>query len=162
MRKVLTALCAATATVPLAFLAAAPASAAPTDVVAQFSTAGTPDGLATITAEFDFTGGAAPGECGFGLNDESYQEATKVVVVQGSTSATVTRTAVPAGTYSVEWFCDGNPENWGTPNLIVPGSTPTDTASTLVVVAGEIIEVPEVPEPGCSGSVCLPTGSFAF
>ncbi|OZC49017.1 hypothetical protein CH286_10370 [Rhodococcus sp. WWJCD1] len=75
---------------------------------------------------------------------------------------TVIDTDVPDGTYTIDWFCllseDGN-DNGGVDGTSQPvGQDGYSAPSTLVVPA----VVPEEPEPVCTGSVCLPTGSFGF
>jgi len=93
-------------------------------------------------------------------------------VVPGSSSVTVTNgVIVPDGTYTVEWWCEGGETTdtdpspyWETPMGIPQGSGPagepiaggpaTDAVRTVVVPA----LAPE--QSACTGSVCLPTGSF--
>ncbi|OZC49016.1 hypothetical protein CH286_10365 [Rhodococcus sp. WWJCD1] len=56
MRKTLTATLAAAAAIPLTFLAATPASAAPGDISAVFTTTPNPGGSNTVTGTFTATG----------------------------------------------------------------------------------------------------------
>lgn len=169
MRSTTTGALAAIAALPLAFLAAAPASAAVGEVTAVFTTAPTPsDGLNTVTGTFTFTGGAQPEFCRFYLMEDSSGFGMPGVIEPDATSATITAPEVADGTYMVEWYCDGDPNSgtdpdpyWGTPGQVLIGNPPTAEVQTLVVPSGGS-EEPGTPEPGCTGSVCLPTGSFGF
>ena len=161
------ALIAATA-LPLLFLAAAPASAAPGDVVAVFTTTpnpGVPDSN-TVTGTFTSADPAgiflsnvcemqtSDGEIrGFGYRDESNNTVTTI------------DPDVPDGTYVIDWICISGggfvrpDDSDGTTGYTFPPYVGTREPTTLVVPA----VVPEDPElPGCTGSVCLPTGSFGF
>jgi hypothetical protein len=171
MRKTTTALLAAAAALPLALLSAVPATAAVGQVTAEFTTAPTPGtpGSNTITGTYTFAGGAQPTACY--MYDSTGNIGVGTIVDAGSASATTTAANVPSGTYTMEWFCDGGQTTetdpspyWGTPGAIptfpgsdgepVAGGPATATAQTIVVA-------PAAPaDPGCGGSVCLPTGSF--
>ncbi|MGF0310627.1 hypothetical protein E4P29_11880 [Rhodococcus sp. 1R11] len=165
MRKTTTAALAAAAAIPIVFLAATPASAAPGDVAAVFTA--TPNrggGDSTVTGTFTATGENAPAYCMMVDNNvisDAGGERNFVLVGNAYASSdtpnaiTVVDMSVPAGTYSIDWVCfqnsgvlDGTKYNTGDDSYGEP--------TTLVV--------PVAPEaPGCIGSVCLPTGSaFGF
>ena len=160
MRTTLTTALAAAAAIPLAFLAAAPASAAPGDINAVFTTTPNPGGSNTVTGTFTATGDLIPYACT--MLDAGAVDANGNFVLAGTSvvdstsSVTAIDTDVPDGTYTIEWSCtvsDGGSD--GTTGIRGPDYS---EPSTLVVPA----VVPEEPEPGCTGSVCLPTGSFGF
>lgn len=67
-------------------------------------------------------------------------------------------TTVPDGTYSINWYCDLEDGSYDATMAYFGG---TREPTTLIVPA-VIPEEPEVPEPVCTGSACLPTGSFGF
>lgn len=161
MRTTLTATLAAAAAIPLAFLAAAPAAAAPGDISAVFTTTPNPGGSNTVTGTFTATGDNFPYTCT--MYDNGAIDANDDYLLFANTfgdltpSITLTDTDVPDGTYTINWYCflsgggyDGTTQPIGEDGYSAP--------STLVVPA----VVPEEPEPGCTGSVCLPTGSFGF
>ncbi|MGF0311161.1 hypothetical protein [Rhodococcus sp. IEGM1428] len=169
MRTKLSAALAAAAAIPLALIAATPATAAVGQVTAEFNSApvsGAP-GVNTVTGTFTFTGGAQPTACF--MFDYTGAIGNGQSTAPGSSSVTVTNGVnVSDGTYTIEWWCEGGQttdtdpsQYWGTPGGIptipgpggdpVPGGPATATTETLVVPAVT---------PGCSGSVCLPTGSF--
>ncbi len=172
MRTKLSAALTAAVAIPLAFIAAAPATAAVGQVTANFSSAPAPGvpGINSVTGTFTFTGGAQPTACF--MFDNTGAIGNGQSTVPGSSSVTVTNGVnVSDGTYRIEWWCEGGETTdtdpspyWGTPGGIptipgpggdpVPGGPATATTETLIV--------PTVTpaEPGCSGSVCLPTGSF--
>ncbi|MCZ4521629.1 hypothetical protein O4220_24185 [Rhodococcus ruber] len=159
MRRSLTAALAVASAIPLVLLAAAPASAAPGDVTAVFVTTPNPGGgSSTVTGTFTATGETAPAYCMM-VDNSVVSEGNFVLVGSAYASTatpntiTVVDTTVPAGTYTIDWVCfqnsggvlDGTKFNTGDDSYREP--------TTLVV--------PVVPEaPGCTGSVCLPTGSF--
>ncbi|SNT40359.1 hypothetical protein [Rhodococcoides kyotonense] len=171
MRKTATALLAATAAVPLSLAFATPAQAAPGDVTAVFSSAVTSTGVNTVTGTFTFAGGAAPTYCGFGDVDDfvetGFEDPGLYVAnnaVPTGASLVLTDPVVADGTYTIEWACrqyaaggGEQTEAWGTPAAQIPGGA---TAHAVVITVPEFVE-PE-PEPVCTGSACLPTGSFGF
>lgn len=164
MRTTLTAALAAAAAIPLAFLVAAPAAAAPGDISAVFTTTPNPGGSNTVTGTFTATGDEFPYACSMydaeavGANEYDY---LLFDAREGDSTPSITLidTDVPDGTYTIDWYCfdsfdgidgDGTVRGIGDEGYSAP--------TTLVVPA----VVPEEPEPGCTGSVCLPTGSFGF
>lgn len=164
MRTTTTAVLAAVAAIPFTFLAAGPASAAPGDITAVFTTTVNPDGLSnTVTGTFTATGSNQPFYCemvDFALGGGNSSNLLRGVVYGGdpTPSLTATDTDVPDGTYSVNWFCwladEGSD---GTADFGAAG----DSAPTTLVVPAVVPEEPETPN--CTGSVCLPTGSvFGF
>lgn len=167
MRKAITAMLAVTAAVPLALLSAAPASAAPGDVTAEFTTTPNLGGGNTVTGTFTVTGrGGFLEFCGmvdFGRPDGKggYLLDAKVAFPGSSGVSKITATDhdVPDDTYTVEWYCtltsggyDGTTEIEG----------PEYSAPTTLVVPAVVPQVPEVPRPGCIGLFCLSTGSFSL
>ncbi|MDZ7914427.1 MAG: hypothetical protein U5O16_21720 [Rhodococcus sp. (in: high G+C Gram-positive bacteria)] len=157
MRTTLTTALAAAAAIPLAFLTAAPATAAPGDISAVFTTTPNPGGSNTVTGTFTATGSSLPRYCA--MTDYSNNDAGLFAGMDAEPSSplVVTDTDVADGTYTIEWLCylapgegDGTMRALGLANYSAP--------SILVVPA----VTPEEPEPGCTGSVCLPTGSFGF
>lgn len=167
MRKAINAMLAVTSAIPLALLSAAPASAAPGDITAQFTTTPNPGGGNTVTGTFTGIGRDAFLEfCGMVDIDKpdgkgGYLLDAKVAFPGSSRllKITVTDHDVPDDTYTVDWYCtlarggsDGTtgiegPEYSAPPTLVVPAVVPQE---------------PEVPRPGCTGSVCLSTGSFSL
>ncbi|MFF1555843.1 hypothetical protein ACFVX3_33015 [Rhodococcus erythropolis] len=110
MRTTATAVLAVAAAIPLTFLAAAPASAAPGDITAVFTTAVNPDGLSnTVTGTFTPTGTALPYYCA--MYDRSARDANGYYLLEADTngdptpSITLTDTDVPDGTYAIHWGC---------------------------------------------------------
>lgn len=164
MRKTTTAVLAAVAAVPLAFLAAAPASAAPGDITVQFTTTPNPGGGNSVTGTFTATGDNLPNYCEMGdflaFDPATNETLFGVSAVESPANSTVIATdaIVPDGTYSINWYCDLEDGSYDATMAYFGG---TREPTTLVVPA-VIPEEPEVPEPVCTGSACLPTGSFGF
>ncbi|AYJ48077.1 hypothetical protein [Rhodococcus sp. P1Y] len=170
MRKTTTAALGACAAIPLFFAVAAPAAAAPEDVTVVFSQAVTSAGVNTVTGTFTLAGGANPSYCGFGAVDDyvsdDYTDPGLYVddsSIAPATTVVLTDPVVADGEYTIEWACreynqpDGVNEAWGTPAAELPGG-PTATAVDITVPE----DVLPGPDPVCSGSACLPTGSFGF
>ncbi|MCZ4521417.1 hypothetical protein O4220_23110 [Rhodococcus ruber] len=169
MRTTLTTALAVLAAIPLAFLTAAPATAAPGDATVAFSSAPNPDGSNTVSALFTATQpGYAPADCGFAEADPNgdvliggvlYADASPEAP-QNST-LTVVDSDVPDGTYTVEWFCytTTNGSNQlvdGTPGFASAFGESQMTSEPVTLTVGSAA-------PSCTGSVCLPTGSaFSF
>lgn len=165
MRKTYTAILAAAAAIPLAFLAAAPASAAPGDITAVFTTTPNPGGSNTVTGTFTAIGSNLPFYCDMldftAVDPENghYLLDASTFVLDPTPSLTVTDTDVPDGTYTIGWLCAfAGSTNDGTGGPTEEGYS----APTTLVVPAVVPEEPEITEPGCAGSVCLPTGSFGF
>ncbi|OZC78089.1 hypothetical protein CH274_17725 [Rhodococcus sp. 06-418-5] len=163
MRTTLTATLAAAAAIPLAFLAAAPATAAPGDISAVFTTTPNPGGSNTVTGTFTATGDLfVPYYCimydadAFDANGNYLLDAN--AYGDPKPSITLTDTDVPDGTYTIDWVCYLASGGYDGTTGSLPQQQGYGAPSTLVVPA----VVPEEPEPGCTGSVCLPTGSFGF
>lgn len=163
MRKAVIALASLAAAGPLAFLNAAPASADPGDITAVFTTTPNPGspGTNTVTGTFTPTGDNDPYMCMF------FDRSDDPFILEATSSGfrEDTKTAsdfdVPDGTYTVAWLCyvvdaadkitvDGTVRG-GTVNGEELGPE-YQQPTTLVVPA------PPTPEPGCTGSVCLPPG----
>ncbi|MBY4128087.1 hypothetical protein HQO83_06775 [Rhodococcus fascians] len=162
MRKTLTAVLATAAAIPLAFLTAAPATADAGDITAVFTTTPNPDGSNTVTGTFTATNSNYPTRCAM------YDPNDNPSVLSASTDGpraitkTVVDTDVPDGEYTVEWSCtlfppEGFSSYDGTEDAVGLGDAEGyRQPSTLIV------PTPDTPEAGCTGSVCLPTGSFGF
>ncbi|OLT35084.1 hypothetical protein BJF84_14805 [Rhodococcus sp. CUA-806] len=158
MRKTTTAVLAVTAVIPLAFAAAAPAAAAPGDVAAVFTTVVNTNGGNSVTGTFATANGVA-GYCRFvdlgsETGDETFPyelEAFASPPIVGN-SVSGTDPSVPDGIYTIDWICY-------TVNFdVVEATTGFDGTAEPTT-----LEVPAVvPKPVCTGSVCLPTGSFGF
>lgn len=171
------------AAVPLSIALATPAAAAPGDVTYSVTTAG-----ATVASTFTNNSDAEI-QCEFFGLDEPYDPETEydasypyavaigTLIVPAGQSASMTDPGVGAPELTVgqrvfiEWACVRLPistefdEVWGTPvienideNLGGPFQ-PTARAQEVVVGVGV---VPEPPVDVCTGSACLPTGSFGF
>ncbi|MDZ7914426.1 MAG: hypothetical protein U5O16_21715 [Rhodococcus sp. (in: high G+C Gram-positive bacteria)] len=165
MRTTLTTALAAAAAIPLTFLAAAPATADAGDITAVFTTTPNPDGSNTVTGTFTATNSNYPTRCAM------YDPYDGTYVLNASTNSpreitkTVVDTDVPDGEYTVEWACtlfppEGFSSYDGTENAVGLGDAEGyRQPSTLIVPTPD---TPDIPEPGCTGSVCLPTGSFGF
>lgn len=153
----------------LAFFAAAPASAAPGDVTAEFTS---PTNI--ITATFA-NGSDQPIVCEWLVLADPYVPGAPVAledILSGGSlpavpvgqSESQNSTELPVGEeVFVEWSCGDGPgggpftEVWGSPivDKVPPGNfQPTDSATTIAVGS--------TPDETCTGSVCLPTGSFGF
>ncbi|MDV6260072.1 hypothetical protein [Rhodococcoides yunnanense] len=152
-RATATVILAAAVSVPLCFAVAAPAVAAPEDVTFTAVSDGN-----SITGTFSFTGGSAPSTCLF-LDFDTFDAITQTYAVYGlvypnvdSTSVSFTDVDVAEGDYILDWNCAGSGEQWGT------GVYNGSAAQVPVTVVTPVDE----PDPSCTGSVCLPTGSFGF
>ncbi|OZE80535.1 hypothetical protein BH92_24555 [Rhodococcoides fascians A21d2] len=172
MRTTLTTALAVLTAIPLAFLSAAPATAAPGDTIAAFSTTPNPDGSNTVTGTFTSTQpGYFPFYCGFaeddsgdGLPGGEILNADVDVADPQDAVLTISDTSVPDGTYTIAWFCytrtiDSNQYRQlvdGTPGFGALFGEGQMTSEPVTLTVGSAA-------PSCTGSVCLPTGSaFGF
>ncbi|WP_032403806.1 hypothetical protein [Rhodococcoides fascians] len=166
MRTTLTAALAAAAAMPLAFLTAAPAAAAPGDISAVFTTTPNPGGSNTVTGTFTATGDLIPYSCT--MYDAEAREANGRYLLfdgrggESTPSITLIDTDVPDGTYTIDWYCFDSFDGIDGDGTVRGIGGEGYSAPTTLVVPAVVPEEPEVPEPGCTGSVCLPTGSFGF
>lgn len=180
MRKAVTAVFALAAAIPVCLAVATPAAAADTSVTASFSTAGnTVTGSFTNTRDQDvvcqFFGLYEPFDRNKEYPDGLIEEGkafgnSPVISVPAGTAVDQTIENLPVGQeYFIEWAC-AQPDPRGGGNLSVMGwGTPgiqqerfEVTAETTRIVVGEPASPETPPAPDCTGSVCLPTGSFGF
>lgn len=181
MRKAATAVLAAATAICLCLAVATPAAAVDTSVTASFSTVGN-----TVTGTFANTRDQDVVCQFFGLyepfvRDKEYPDG---LIEEGKAFGNSPVISVPAGTvvgetirdlpigqeYFIEWACaQPAPKEdqgalsvmgWGTPGI--QQERFEVTAQTSRIVVGESAP-PETPvAPNCTGSVCLPTGSFGL
>lgn len=171
----------AAAAIPLCFAAAAPAAAAPGDVTYTATTSG-----ATISNTFT-NNSDQPIGCEFAGLNEPYNPGTNydgsypyvfagaiAVPIGESVTLTADNYAVSTPTtvgqqVFVEWACvaqDGGniDEVWGTPIVesIMDGPYVPTAPATVIIVGVSVVPGPPPPVDSCTGSVCLPTGSFGL
>ncbi|MBY4130125.1 hypothetical protein HQO83_17150 [Rhodococcus fascians] len=180
MRRALITLISAAAVAPLLLAVAAPASAAPGDVTYSATTAGTTI-TSTLTNNSDREVGCeivgldepyTPGTIYEGVEDFVFIGAAVVPAGESVTVSEYEAGSPPSltvrQTVYIEWGCvtliesgEESDEVWGTPivALVEPGGPYSPTAVTTTVVVG-VSPVSPQPDPACTGSVCLPTGSF--
>jgi hypothetical protein len=164
MRTITTAVVAAVAAIPFALLTAAPATAAVGDVTAVFTPGiseveGSPG--YTITGTFTVAPGSQLSDCVVDLyfSNGEYAYSNFEEYYDDMVTQTVQIVGLPADTYTIGWGCTGTFGSDGTNGVF--GATGYREMPTLVVPAVGP-EEPEPEVPGCTGSVCLPTGSFGF
>lgn len=166
-------LIAAVLSIPVGLAVVPSASAAPTDVTYAATTTGN-----SITNSFA-NNFVTPINCRvFGFDRPYFPGATEgldyeslfdvqLLDIPAASSESVSVSALPDGDVWVEWVCGsfltGVPvelrEFWGTPNLN-PGLYPATAETTVIRVDSAF--VPDTPDETCTGSVCLPSGSFGF
>lgn len=184
MRKTTTMILAAAIAIPLCFAAAAPAAAAPGDVTYSATTSG-----ATITNTFT-NNSDQPIGCEYAGVNEPYSPGTNYdgnypyvfagsIVVPAGQSVTLTaddhfvsQPLTVGQQVFVEWGCFtqsdelGVHEVWGTPLVeSIDGIDEGEylpTAPTTVIIVGVSVVPGPPPVDTCTGSACLPTGSFGF
>ena len=164
MRTITTAVLAAVAAIPFALLTATPATAAVGDVTAVFTAGVTVvDGSPanTITGTFTVAPGSRISYCVVDLYFPNGEVADSNLVdyEDDMVTQTVQSNGLPNDTYTIGWGCSGTFGTDGTNGVF--GATGYREMPTLVVPAVGP-EEPEPEVPGCTGSVCLPTGSFGF
>ncbi|WP_157773159.1 hypothetical protein [Rhodococcoides fascians] len=167
MRRTAIAVIGALSAVPLAFLSSTPASANPGDIEAVFTTTVNPDGGNSVTGTFSAKKANQPFSCV--MSDNAVSGELLLYGTSGSSQPprpviSVTDTDVPDGKYAIEWICYMfDPE---TGQLVHDGTTaalagqPGYSSPTMLEVPAVVVPEPEVPI--CTGSACLPTGSFGF
>lgn len=164
---------AAAAAIPLCLAVAAPASAAPGDVTYSATTVGN-----TITSTFT-NNSAQPMFCEYGGYYEPLGADTPVTeanfvfreeigpILPGQSGTEVVVDLTVGEEIFVEWACiaEDRGEVWGTPAIenvdILEGGPYDPTFRATRVIVGVSV-VPGAPIGVCSGSACLPTGSFGF
>lgn len=163
MRKIATAIISTFAAVPLILGAAGFASAAPGDISAEFGSTTNGDGTNTVTATFSALNPADDlGYCIF--IDFAGQAAGKTELYatgvresgSGPQTMTLTDPSVPDGTYTADWVCSRVDHSQIDQTIGAGGVTP----APILVLPAPVVE-PGLP-PVCTGSACLPTGSFGF
>ncbi|MDI9929785.1 hypothetical protein QM588_05155 [Rhodococcus sp. IEGM 1354] len=167
MRKTATAVLAAATAIPLALSVAAPAWAVAGGTTAVFTTTVNENGSNTVTGVFkapegDRLMGCAMGDFTFGTDSGIPLYDDDILFGSSTPTLTLIDTDVPDGTYVIDWTCFQE-------NGIYEGSTnydPDGVAPTILVVPEsvepELPVEPGTPESGCTGSVCLPSGSFGL
>lgn len=168
---------AAAAAIPLCLAVAAPASAAPGDVTYSATTVGN-----TITSTFT-NNSDQPIGCEYGGFYEPFNPDNPPVesdyafadgigpILPGESGSKIASDLPIAEELFMEWACftqgfDGNPDEvWGTRltesiDEINGGPYDPTFRATRVIVGVSV--VPGAPIGICSGSACLPTGSFGF
>ncbi|WP_128645951.1 hypothetical protein [Rhodococcus sp. BS-15] len=127
----------------------------------SFTTTPNPGGSNTVTGTFTATGDEFPYYClmyddAVDANNGYPLDASRIG--DPTPSFTVIDTDVPDGTYTIDWVCYLARGGYDGTTRALPQQQGYSAPTTLVVPAVG----PEEPEPGCTGSVCLPTGSFGF
>lgn len=167
------AILATAAAIPLCLAVAAPASAAPGDVTYSATTVGN-----TITSTFT-NNSDQPIFCEYGgyyeplgadtpVTEANFVFSDAIGPILPGQSGTETANDLTAGEeIFVEWACIAadRGEVWGTPAVesidVLDGGPYDPTFRATLVIVGVSV-VPGAPIGICTGSACLPTGSFGF